>query len=424
MSDIGDRPGAPENPGGLTHLDPEGRVRMVDVGDKSETRRIAVAEGVFRTRPDVVRMVAADSRPGGAAAAPRGGSGDPAGEKTVTTPPLKKADVLATARLAGIGAAKRTSELIPLCHQLALTSVTVEFDLDSGAGTIGVTATAKTTGRTGVEMEALTAVSVAGLTLHDMVKAVDPLATMDGIRLAAKSGGKRGDWTREGGDDPGAATSGTASGASGLGNDDEERARHRAPAGGTPTPPGRVAAVLVSSTAGALGEREDTTGPVIQRWLAERHFSPVLTDVVADADLGPELAQRVADRLAVVITTGGTGVSPDDRTPEVTRPLLDVELPGVAEAMRAKGLAATPTAALSRGLVGFAGPTLVINLPGSEGGVRDGLEVLDGLFEHLLAVHAGTADHGEAGDRDDADRAGGAHGGAPHDGTQNAGTTP
>ena len=156
---------------GLTHLDSEGRVRMVDVGDKAVTTRTATAEGVFRTRPDVVTMVAGDA--------------------------LGKADVLATARLAGIGAAKKTSELIPLCHQIPLDSVKVHFDLDDESGEILVRATAKTTGRTGVEMEALTAVSIAGLTLHDMVKAVDPLATMDGVRLAAKSGGKRGDWRRE-----------------------------------------------------------------------------------------------------------------------------------------------------------------------------------------------------------------------------------
>src|SRR5699024_7521947 len=189
----------------LTHVDPEGRVRMVDVGAKAVTSRTATAEGVFRTRPDVVRMVAGDE--------------------------LGKADVLATARLAGIGAAKKTSELIPLCHQIPLSSVKVHFDLDPEAGEIHVVSTAKTTGRTGVEMEALTAVSVAGLTLHDMVKAVDPLATMDGVRLAAKTGGKRGDWSR-------------ASGAATGGVDDDEVASGS-----------RTGVVLVSSTAAAAGGR-------------------------------------------------------------------------------------------------------------------------------------------------------------------------
>ncbi|MGN0102002.1 MAG: bifunctional molybdenum cofactor biosynthesis protein MoaC/MoaB [Dietzia sp.] len=337
-------------PSGLTHLDPEGRVRMVDVGDKAVTTRTATAEGVFRTRPDVVTMVAGDA--------------------------LGKADVLATARLAGIGAAKKTSELIPLCHQIPLNSVKVHFDLDDAAGEIVVRATAKTTGRTGVEMEALTAVSVAGLTLHDMVKAVDPLATMDGVRLAAKSGGKRGDWTREG--------------HGGIADDDEGARSNSGPAA---LDVGRTGVVVVSSTAAARGDRPDTTGPAIEDWLRARGFSPVEVHVVADADVATAVTEQVRRCPAVLLTTGGTGVAPDDRTPEATAPHLTLELPGVAEAMRARGLAATPTAAMSRGLAGFAGRTLVANLPGSTGGVRDGLAVLDELLEHLLDVHAHGGGH-------------------------------
>lgn len=337
----------------LTHLDAEGRVRMVDVGDKAVTTRTATAEGVFRTRPDVVSMVAGDA--------------------------LGKADVLATARLAGIGAAKKTSELIPLCHQIPLNSVKVHFDLDEQAGEIRVEGTARTTGRTGVEMEALTAVSVAGLTLHDMVKAVDPLATMDGVRLAAKSGGKRGDWSR-------ASEVGTGSG----GDDDEGRDPGSGPAA---LDSGRTGVVVVSSTAAARGDRPDTTGPAIESWLRERGFSPVEVHVVADADVAIAVTEQVRRSPAVLLTTGGTGVAPDDHTPEATAPHLTVVLPGVAEAMRARGLAATPTAAMSRGLAGFAGRTLVANLPGSTGGVRDGLAVLDELLEHLLEVHAHGGGH-------------------------------
>lgn len=337
-------------PSGLTHLDPEGRVRMVDVGDKAVTTRTATAEGIFRTRPDVVAMVAGDA--------------------------LGKADVLATARLAGIGAAKKTSELIPLCHQIPLNSVRVYFDLDDESGEILVRATAKTTGRTGVEMEALTAVSVAGLTLHDMVKAVDPLATMDGVRLAAKSGGKRGDWTRE--------SHGK------IADDDEVDRSNSGPAA---LEVGRTGVVVVSSTAAARGDRTDSTGPAIEAWLRERGFSPVEVHVVADADVATAVTEHVRRSPAVLLTTGGTGVAPDDRTPEATAPHLTLELPGVAEAMRARGLAATPTAAMSRGLAGFAGRTLVANLPGSSGGVRDGLAVLDELLEHLLDVHAHGGGH-------------------------------
>lgn len=329
---------------GLTHVDPEGRVRMVDVGDKAVTTRTATAEGIFRTRPEVVTMVSDDA--------------------------LGKADVLATARLAGIGAAKKTSELIPLCHQIPLNSVKVHFEPDSDAGEIRVSATAKTTGRTGVEMEALTAVAVAGLTLHDMVKAVDPLAAMDGVRLAAKTGGKRGDWTRDSAYPDSAHPDGPAA----L---DRERS----------------GVVVVSSTAAARGERDDTTGPAIEAWLRERGFDPVEVHVVADADVATAVAEQVRRSPAVLLTTGGTGVAPDDRTPEATEPHLTLALPGVAEAMRARGLAATPTAAMGRGLAGFAGRSLVANLPGSSGGVRDGLAVLDELLDHLLEVHATGGGH-------------------------------
>ena len=162
-------------PSRLSHLDADGRARMVDVGDKSVTKRSATARGRFTSTPEVIDLVRADDLP--------------------------KADVLATARIAGISAAKRTSELIPLCHQLALSAVTVDFELLNDS--IGITATAKTTGKTGVEMEALTAVAIAGLTLHDMTKAVDPDSVLGEIRLVEKTGGKSGDWSRGGGESEG-----------------------------------------------------------------------------------------------------------------------------------------------------------------------------------------------------------------------------
>ncbi|MBD1321445.1 cyclic pyranopterin monophosphate synthase MoaC [Gordonia hankookensis] len=154
---------------GLSHIDSTGAARMVDVGGKSRTDRRAVAGGTFRTTTEVIGLLS-DGK-------------------------LPKGDVLATARIAGIMAAKRTDELIPLCHQLALSSVEVEFAIADDH--IDVTATVGTSGQTGVEMEALTAVAVAGLTLHDMVKAVDRRASMDGVRLLEKTGGKSGSWRRE-----------------------------------------------------------------------------------------------------------------------------------------------------------------------------------------------------------------------------------
>ena len=154
--------------GELSHLDAAGAARMVDVSGKEATARTAVACGVVRTTAEVVELLRRDGLP--------------------------KGDALATARIAGIMAAKRTPDLIPLCHHIALSSVGVDFSI--GRNDVEITATARTTDRTGVEMEALTAVAVAGLALHDMIKAVDPAAVLDSVRLVRKEGGKTGTWLR------------------------------------------------------------------------------------------------------------------------------------------------------------------------------------------------------------------------------------
>ena len=160
----------PTPPTRLTHLDDHGAARMVDVGGKPATARRATATGRIRMSAEALAALADGSGP--------------------------KGDALAAARIAGIMAAKRTSELIPLCHPLALDAVTVDFALEADA--IRVTADASLTGRTGVEMEAMTAVSVALLTLYDMGKAVDRGMVIEGLRLIAKSGGKSSDWRAEG----------------------------------------------------------------------------------------------------------------------------------------------------------------------------------------------------------------------------------
>ena len=158
----------------LTHLDEEGRVRMVDVGDKPDTERVAIARGEVTMRPETLRLIADKGVP--------------------------KGDVLAVAQVAGIMAAKRTPDLIPLCHPVLLTKVDVEFRIDEEAPGIEITATARSRGKTGVEMEALTAVSVAALTIYDMAKAVEKTMRIGDIRLVRKSGGKSGEWRLEGGE--------------------------------------------------------------------------------------------------------------------------------------------------------------------------------------------------------------------------------
>ncbi len=157
---------------GLTHLDANGRARMVDVSGKAVTARVAEASGELRCRPDTLAQVRAGTTPKGA--------------------------VMQTAELAGIMAAKRTADLIPLCHPLPLTKATVRIDIDDALPGFQVTAEVRTNNVTGVEMEALTAVSVACLTLFDMLKAVDREMVIGGIAVTAKSGGKSGDWQRSG----------------------------------------------------------------------------------------------------------------------------------------------------------------------------------------------------------------------------------
>lgn len=155
----------------LTHFDAQGQAHMVDVGEKGETRRIARAAGQIRMQPETLQLILSGS--------------------------AKKGDVLGIARIAAIQGSKRTADLIPLCHPLALTHVAAEFNIDQGNSVIECIVTAETLGRTGVEMEALTAVSVGLLTIYDMCKAVDRGMQISDIRLLEKRGGKSGQWIRQ-----------------------------------------------------------------------------------------------------------------------------------------------------------------------------------------------------------------------------------
>ncbi len=155
----------------LTHIDGSGKASMVDVSAKPDTERLAIAVGSVSMQPQTLRLIADNA--------------------------FDKGDVLAVARIAGIMAAKQTSNLIPLCHPLPLSRIAVDFELDSAEDAVRITAEAKTTGKTGVEMEALTAVSVAALTIYDMCKAVDRAMRIEGVRLTRKSGGQSGDYRND-----------------------------------------------------------------------------------------------------------------------------------------------------------------------------------------------------------------------------------
>jgi cyclic pyranopterin monophosphate synthase len=322
-----------------THLDDAGFPRMVDVGGKAMTDRRAAAEARVRMRPDVL-----------AALVDAGGP---------------KGDAFVTARLAGIGAAKRTAELIPLCHPLPLDAVDVDLAADRERGMVTITATARVTARTGVEMEAMTAASVAALTLYDMAKALQRDIVIESVRLLDKSGGRSGDW-RAG---------------------DANPAQPRAAAA--------EAVVVTCSNRSAAGEREDASGPALVAVLRDAGFD-VAPEPILVADDEEAIAATIA-RLAdaghrLVLTTGGTGLTPSDVTPAATRRVIDREAPGLAELMRAAGMASTPMAALSRGIVGARGATLVANLPGSPRGATESLAALLPVLRHALEQLSG-GDH-------------------------------
>ena len=310
---------------------------MVDVGTKPITARRAVASAAVRMRPDILQTLM--------------DSGGP------------KGDAFVVARLAGIGAAKRTAELIPLCHPIALDHVEVDLSADAEAGLVSIRAEATATARTGVEMEALTAASVAALTLYDMAKALQRDIVIERVELLAKEGGRSGAWSKE----PPVQS---------------QVADHEA-------------TVITCSTRAAGGERQDASGPAVVNALREAGFDVALEPILLpdDEDLIASTLVRLADSgTRLIITSGGTGLTPGDRTPSATQQVIDREVPGLADLMRAAGLASTPMAALSRGVVGVRGTTLIANLPGSPRGATESLRAVLPVLRHALEQLAG-GDH-------------------------------
>ncbi len=319
-----------------THLDDDGSPRMVDVGDKPITSRRAVAGAVVRFDPAVLATLVDAGGP--------------------------KGDAFVTARVAGIGAAKRTAELIPLCHPLPLDRVDVELTADRESGLVTVRAEARATARTGVEMEALTAASVAALTLYDMAKALQRDIVIERVELLEKSGGRSGDYARD--------------------------AAARAPAA-------HEAVVVTCSNRSAAGEREDASGPALVARLRDAGFDVAPGALIVrddEAEIAALLAGLADAGHRLVLTTGGTGLTPTDVTPAATRRVMDREAPGLAELMRSVGIASTPMAALSRGVVGSRGATLIANLPGSPRGATESLDALLPVLRHALDQLAG-GDH-------------------------------
>ncbi len=299
---------------------------MRDVSRKSNTLRIARAAGTLHCLPST--------------------------SEAIVSGRLPKADPLGAARIAATQAAKNTSALIPYCHQVPLDVVDVTFEVKDAA--VHIFSEVKAVWKTGVEMEALTAVAVAALTLYDMLKPIDDTMEIDAIRLEEKKGGKS--------DHHGEVT--------GL----------------------RVGVVVMSDSA-ALDRENDLSGKELKGRLEEMGLAVVEYRIIPDkAELIEQVLTGLCDDalLDLVITTGGTGAGPRDVTPETTRRLLQKELPGISEVLRAYGQERSPFAMLSRGVAGMRGKTLVINLPGSPAAVRDALESLFPWVLHALPIAKGA----------------------------------
>ena len=261
----------------------------------------------------------------------------------------EKGDALKTARIAGILAAKKTDELIPLCHPLPIYRADVEYTLSENF--VEITAIVETIGPTGVEMEALTAVSLAGLTLYDMLKPhCEPEdLLLDQIKLQQKKGGKS----------------------------------HFSRVLEQPL----AASIIVLSDTVAAGKKPDTAGQNVLEILEHANFSEVAYQVIPDS---PEalrnLVEAQKNHYPLILTVGGTGLGPKDLTVETIEPLLQREIPGLMEAARNFGQARTPYAALSRGVAGYIDESLVITLPGSRQGAKESLIAILPALVHVFDV--------------------------------------
>ncbi len=262
---------------------------------------------------------------------------------------VPKGDPFEIVRTAAVSGSKKTADLIPHCHNIPVENCDIDFEL-TGDG-LSITVTVSAVARTGMEMEAMTAASVASLTMYDILKPVEDDVEIDSIRLDEKKGGK---------------------------SQYRDRFQFK----------DLVAAVLVISDGVHEGTREDRSGKILKEKLGEFGFDVQDYSVVPDEQdqIREQLASYCENGVDFVATTGGTGPAPRDVTAEATREVIDREIPGIAEAMRTYGQARTPYAMFSRGITGQRGKTLIVNFPGSSAGTREGLEAIFPGLKHFFKM--------------------------------------
>ena len=308
---------------GFTHLDTSGNIAMVDVSGKPGTLRTASASGYIMMQPETIELLSHAALP--------------------------KGNVLTTAKLAGIMAAKNTAHLIPLCHQLNLSWADIVFDVQKDR--VAIVATVKTKESTGVEMEALTAVSVAALTIYDMCKAVDKSMEIGSITLEKKTGGKSYD-----------------------------------PDGYRPK-----TSILVLSDSVSSGRAEDRSGKLLREGFEASGCPVGEVRVIADNqdEILSVIDEWTASGVELIITTGGTGLGPRDVTVDALLPRFSRKLPGIEQALFNWGQGKIKTAMLSRLAAGMVGSSVVICLPGSSGAESYALEILVPAILHAFAMIKG-----------------------------------
>lgn len=310
----------------FTHIDTSGNLKMVDVTDKLTSSRKAVAESVITLNTSTIQQIQDNQIP--------------------------KGNVLTAAKIAGIQAAKMTSQIIPLCHPIAITFADIQFAIKED--NIQITSTVKANDSTGIEMEALTAASAAALTIYDMCKAVDKNMFIGPTRLISKTGGKS--------------------------SDHHESYRP-------------VTAILVLSDSVSKGKSEDVSGEILKKGFSDagcsiKHFK-IIPDNKKDIEFC--IQSWVMEGVDLILTTGGTGLGSRDNTVQVVSPLLQKRLHGVEEALHRYGSTKNKRAMLSRLIAGSVSKSIIVCLPGSPGAVRDAVKVLIPTIFHGFDMIQGKA---------------------------------